>query len=890
MENNNFNHLSVSGDSLNTGLSYEFKNELGSRLFDVLPDVLPSMQLRYVSGKYYSNKHIDGRASSDMACTIYENNPFYVRDWADSRRSIDLIQAVIDIEHKEDNFLDALKYLCRCAAMDVPTFSSEQEAYFGRCDRFKTAAKAFHDALMTDRSKEAQAVRDYLTKTGDFKESGRGWSFYDIQESGLGYVSKDSMRLLFTDEELTQLSERDKKIGSKFTLAIPILTGSRITGMKFRNVFATDKKDRYHALQGSSKVALSYIPERGVTDTIIVVEGDMDALHHIAMYRQAGYDDRKAEFYPVVATSGNGLTKGMVQDAVRRGINNFILALDSDGKGLEFTLSSASLVSEAGGSCLVMSYPSGCNDLDEMYCAYYKGEDGKKHHSYTANDIQRMAQDAISYGRWAADRILSTIAPDSSDLDKANAKRKLSSLLSAIPSMDEKELQDYLRDACKPYGIDADSLSKETAKDTQNKALSDAYSRAAKCYSTGNTKGAEMALKRAREQRDNGDKFKPYMTAAQYLQDETNEPAAIDTPYWFYGPNGEGERLRLPCGQLSFVAARSSHGKSRMLENLALHVANTDKRPVLYFTLEEKANKVVRQLINIHANVILGRNNLRTIKSLAKGSDKYVANDYRRSLPEFYKKRDEVYRLLDGGMLRIYDDRHDIDKLCEFVREQAQEADLRAVFVDYAQIIPSSPDAKQGNRKEEITDVCKKLLDLAVDTGVAIIVAAQLNREPDDALDMDVRHIADASDIEHFANVIVLLWNSNKPALIRDGGRGYLDASGCINLKSLQVVWLEKLRNFHQVTGETESSQGMQLYGVLAKNRDGLGGGSAVLQFNGLTGVITPEYTTGVDGDGVPYIPSLSQAKSLRDSYKPKNASGSTGSKEKKFKSDNTSF
>ena len=732
MENNNFKHLSVSGD-LNTGLSYEFKNELGSRLFGVLPDVLPSMQLRYVSGKYYSNKHIDGRTSSDMACTIYENNPFYVRDWADSRRSIDLIQAVIDIEGKEDNFLDALKYLCRCAAMDLPKFSSEQEAYFGRCDRFKTAAKAFHDALTTDRSKEAKAVRDYLTKTGDFKESGRGWSKVDIANSLLGYVSKDSMRLLFTDDELTQLSARDKQIGSKFTLAIPILTGGRVTGMKFRNIFSTDKKDRYHALQGSTKVGLSYIPERGVTDTVIVVEGDMDAVHHVAMWKQAGYKEGDAEIYPVVSTSGNGLTRGMIEDAVRRGIYNFILALDADEKGLEFTLNSARDISDLGGTALVLQYPDGYKDLDEMYCSYFVGEDGKRHHSYTPNDVQRWAKGAINFGYWQGHRLMSEIGGKDAAKEETTF-REIRQAIRAIPIFERKVVAQALE---REFGIPFSVLLKEDKK-AQNKKLSEAFGRVADYYSLGNTKEAERALKQLRRATTDAEDIEATTFAEQSNQafdTETPEMESLAMPYTLRSKKGgKGQPIKLQAGGITVVGARSGHGKTMFMLNLLVHSleATKDGGTVVYFMAECSRRTIRDRLCQIYA----------AVKAATEADALRDIDSYLRS-----------------GRLMMFADKS-ADTVCERIRLIHEKTKVKAAFIDYVQLL--RPNKECSNKKERMEENCSQMEMVAKETSIAVVMGAQLNRtDTKDPITLSSDAIGDAIDIEQIASQIFLLWNSD---------------------------------------------------------------------------------------------------------------------------------
>ena len=712
------------------GLTREFRDELGARLFDILQDVLPSMKLRYSNGKYYSNKHIDGRTSSDMACTIYEDNPFYIRDWADSRRSIDLIQAVTDIEHKADDFIGALRYLCRCAAMDVPTFTDEQEAYFGRCSRFQAAAKSYHDALMTDSSREAQAVRDYLTKSGDFEANGRGWSKVDVENSLLGYVSKDSMRLLFTDDELTQLSGRDKQIGDKFTLAIPILTGGRVAGMKFRNIFSTNKKDRYHALQGSTKVGLSYVPERGVTDTVIVVEGDMDALHHMAMWTQAGYNG--TEFYSIVSTSGNGLTRSMIQDAAERGIYNFILALDADKAGLEFTLNSAKDINDLGGTALILQYPDGYKDLDEMYCSYSVGEDGKKHHSYTPNDIQRWAQKATNYGYWQGHRLMSEIRGKDAAKEETTF-REIRQAIRAIPIFGQKVVAQALE---REFGIPFTMLLKEDKK-AQNKKLSEAFARVADYYSLGKAKEAERALKQLRRATTDGEDIEATTFAEQSNQafdTETPEMESLTMPYTLGSKARKEQPIKLQAGGITIVGARSGHGKTMFMLNLLIHSleATKDGGTVVYFMAECSRRMIRDRLAQIYA----------ASKGIP-GTDALGETD----------------SLLRDGRLMLFADKS-TDTVCERIRLIHERKQVKAAFIDYVQLL--RPNKECGNKKERMEENCSLIEALAKETSIAVVMGAQLNRtDTKDPISLSSDAIGDAIDIEQIASQIFLLWNSD---------------------------------------------------------------------------------------------------------------------------------
>ena len=125
-------------------------------------------------------------------------------------------------------------------------------------------------------------------------------------------------------------------------------------------------------------------------------------------------------------------------------------------------------------------------------------------------------------------------------------------------------------------------------------------------------------------------------------------------------------------------------------------------------------------------------------------------------------------------------------------------------------------------RTEELKEMCKDFKNLAVEYDLPIVVAAQLNREATSPLEMHPQNIAEAADLERIANKIVCIWNSSFKA--RKGEK---------NDKELQD-FLE----LHDVQLGTEG----KMICRLAKNRGGVAGLEAVLEYKGNVGVVVPNY------------------------------------------------
>jgi replicative DNA helicase len=131
-------------------------------------------------------------------------------------------------------------------------------------------------------------------------------------------------------------------------------------------------------------------------------------------------------------------------------------------------------------------------------------------------------------------------------------------------------------------------------------------------------------------------------------------------------------------------------------------------------------------------------------------------------------------------------------------------------------------------------------MELSITLQIPVVLASQLNREAYSPTEMAVQNIAEASDIEHSANIVLLLWNSAvKPT--PKSTNYYKNRDGELTKEAENI---EK-RGFK--IGEAGT-----MYAILAKNRSGERGIDAVLQFNGNTGKIS--YTaTEQDEEDTPF-------------------------------------
>lgn len=275
-----------------------------------------------------------------------------------------------------------------------------------------------------------------------------------------------------------------------------------------------------------------------------------------------------------------------------------------------------------------------------------------------------------------------------------------------------------------------------------------------------------------------------------------------------------GEELLLPSGAISVLAAPTSHGKTTFLINMALNVAQAypDKEAYL-FSYEEDGDSILINTLNTYLDTDISSNNRKTLKSyFATGSTEFIKT---QSRDYFTQKKEEFFEeLIDTRRLNISYSSYDSDTLIEAIRYLHKNTNVGSVFIDYIQLLNlPAGKYKAYSRQEELKQICVNLKNVAVETGLPIILGAQFNREVVSQLRLHSTKIGEAGDIERIANLIVGFWNNNFKPLISEGGE-----TDEINRRGIAAP-------------DT-------LYTTILKNRGGRVGLEELLEFKGNTGKI----------------------------------------------------
>ena len=863
------------------------QEELKPTLINYIDRAFPTMEFKRKGYRWSSPYHLDGTPSKTGAkerCYINPNGRYPYRVGAtDNDGSLDLIEFALQYDgynpkaHTTEQLIATLKRLCSVCGLELPTMqdSESYKAYKEKQDKLTAIATKMAKALYTD---EAKPVLSYL------KDS-RGYDDGFIKDAGLGYINAATAKELST----ILTDNFPFGVGDTYRLAIPYVTGGNVKGFVFRRIdgeqpkykdafISASETKRYH-LFGLTGLKLTGKEERD--RDITVVEGELDAL-------RASYAGVKN----VVAASGGEISKEALAEAKRRGVKMVTLLFDTEDstasqeKNYKKAAKAIRTIQENGLTafvCYLPSQPGQKQDAD----SYLK--------NHTGEDMEKEIAKAQSGSVWLYSRLWSNFYNAAKQAEEAGAASVPSKLLDEFKRntidlcndgtlttpTDRRVILRSFAEATGNYITESDLQEEaDNAKAIQDAAKQDIEAtnllgKASRLIKDGKKDEAftllqdELPNVKAISTENEFNKLLTLPTANDLQEWVTNKPVGIPTAYSF-GTGDKEEQLIIPSGALTFIAAPTSHGKSTMLRNLTLQMAkaNNDRGAIVYFTFEEDKGSVFEELENTYIGAELSRNNLKTIHyyHATGGKELSISSLSNVSRDGFKAKEKEFAKLFEDGRIRLFDVEFGSKKLTEFIRYLNKHIKVQAVCVDYIQFLrQEGANQKRLQRNEELKAIGDDLNTLAKDTGLPVILAAQLNRDAKSPVEMHNQNIADAADIERIANTVILLWNStflptNGSVWVTD--KQNTDGSPKKQAKPQEQVELESrgfILNRHPQPGEAK------IYALLSKNRGGTVGLDAVFDFDGNTGTIRGNYKAKPQQGELPLNSSSKEEDLLED-------------------------
>jgi DNA primase catalytic core len=810
------------------------KYDLYPTLFDRIDIALPEFNFKRFSGGWRSNLKLDLSTPKQRRgdkTVVTTKAPGYILE--QGGETLSLIDYVMRRDGVE--FIQAVWTLANVAGvypikvtlgMYDPERAQRNAERMEQYRKHKEQATLLEDCssyfiYCLENSTGADEVRAYL--------SSRGYSSEDVKAMDLGYIpSQDKLfkYLLskgYSQSLIDEVVKLNKGIGSTHRLTIPYRSGGYVKGFKFRTV--GDATPKYLNSTGLDRLG-GFFNLSGISGDkdIVIVEGELDSLHATVK----GVDN-------VVATGGSSIAPEQIKDAIRRGAKSFTLCFDKEPNKEEETakrITSAievilgegvnrvyivtlpdlggdktdpdRLIKESGVEAFIeaiaQALPYYEYRLQETLKKYGKIEEAQGY--LTKKDEDRLLEEVVE----TASKI-----PDPTDRDRY---KKLFTSLEVIKGLGITE---------ESLSITVDRLTSTRDKEAQVKEFKKLLTEATQLQDKGETTEAlELLDSKVKEVKlkDRATEFSSLLrstTESEIRERQANKPESLNSGYTI-----GGEPLLLPSGAISILTAPTSHGKTTFLINLALNVAQEYPDKEMYlFSYEEDGDSILINTLNSYLNEEISSNNRRTLKSyFTTGSTEYIKT---QSKDYFTSTKDKFFKeLIETRRLNIHYSSYNSDTLIEAIRYLHKHAKPGAIFIDYIQLL-NLPQGKYKtySRQEEIKEICIALKDVAVETGLPIILGAQFNRTVTNHLHLHPTRIGEAGDIERIANLILGFWNNDHKAEGTEGELNEIAKSGI--------------------------DRGDAIYIEILKQRGGRVGLSELLNYNGNKGTIKNSELTSKD-------------------------------------------
>lgn len=734
------------------------REELYPVLFDRIPEALPEHSWTQDGRGWKSKTYLDGSSHKERSdkTKILKAQPGRIFEEGGDGKS--LVDYVMDRDRLP--FIDAVKRLAAVAGLQLPSLDvKDQEAYRQAQQRtglLEEATSYMSWALLHADGKRADAVREYL--------QGRGWTMAEVEAVGLGYLPNwEKLKAYLVGKGHTELEVeealtigKDGRLGDTHTLAIPYRSGSRILGYAFRTV--TGAEPKYINSTGLDRKAglFNLSPLRGEKD-LVVVEGYLDALHATAK----GLEN-------VVAVSSSHLGPEHIQDAIAKGARKVTLCFDADEAGRKGTDKALEVLKSSPRlKVYVAQLPEvqgGKMDPDQLI--QEQGIDA----------LRAVIASAISAWRYELDKLLEPFAQgELQDKDVDQLKERAVMIANdLVDPMDRDRFTSTFLYQVEGLGVTKESLlgaqeqlRYEKDREKQRKdlvSLVSTVNREIEKDPTAAIDQLEEGLRGLRRER--GSKLLHPATYSGWLDHMGKSLPALRTGY-----AALDAVARIPQAAITLVAGRPRHGKTTVMMNLLMSMAELyPGKRFLFFTYEEPSAHILTKLLNR----TLGADLQDRYREYEEASTNYsYLGAYLRSgntdVPEVEAAKEKLRSLMDSGRIQVIDGSYTVEDL-RAILEALPAEEVGAVFLDYIQRMNTAKQTQ--DKRTEIAHISDQLLQIAKGTGLPLILGAQLNRAGASTTDKrpSLENLKEAGNLEEDANLVLSVYNESAEKEAADGG------------------------------------------------------------------------------------------------------------------------
>ena len=274
--------------------------------------------------------------------------------------------------------------------------------------------------------------------------------------------------------------------------------------------------------------------------------------------------------------------------------------------------------------------------------------------------------------------------------------------------------------------------------------------------------GLEEGLASARARTED---VPPPLSIDRIIEETRHEPEGLSSGWAAVDALG----VRFAPGELSLVAARTSHAKTSFLVCLLKNWldAGTLDGPVVFYSLEEPERRIVHRLLALETCRDGGGWTANEVRDWLRdpNAENRHAADGRWPDEDLVEAAIDRVREWEDRLQVVYCPSWQVKAIEAHARERAALGPVKAVLVDYLQNVPHPPGF-EGRPDRAISHINKTLKELAVRLEVPLVAGAQISREPAKALSRE-----DLGNAQDFYDAIPTIEKA-RPALdhIREGG------------------------------------------------------------------------------------------------------------------------
>lgn len=195
------------------------------------------------------------------------------------------------------------------------------------------------------------------------------------------------------------------------------------------------------------------------------------------------------------------------------------------------------------------------------------------------------------------------------------------------------------------------------------------------------------------------------------------------------------------------IAARPSQGKTALALNIAHHVAVDKGLPVAIFSIEMSKDSIAQRMICAAA--------MADVHKVRTGF--LPRNRWSDLMREMSRLGDSPLFIDDSSGLTITEMRMKARRLATELKRQGK--DLGLIIIDYIQLINSS--TRKESRQQEVSEISRRVKDLARTLDVPVIALSQLSRKSEDSKRTDNRPVLsdlrDSGSLEQDADLVALI-------------------------------------------------------------------------------------------------------------------------------------